>query len=105
MSSTLGAGGLRRSVSLARSVASLSAFAVDVGVAHDGEQPCPRIGAVERAEPVERPDEGVLHQILGVMRVSAQRSGNAEQHRQVRADERVERPRRRRRVGVRGVGL
>ena len=56
-------------------------MAVDVGVAHDREQPRTRVGAVECAESVERADERVQYQVLGVMRVPAEQSSDPEQRR------------------------
>ena len=110
-SSALGEGGLRRSASPARSVGvveqtgSLSTVMVDVGVAHDRQQPRPRVGAIEVVESFERAYQGVLHEVLGVMRIPAQRAGDAQRDGEVRADERVERPDRQRQGLVRFVGL
>ncbi len=57
---------------------SLAAVTVDVGVAHDRQQPCPWVGAVEGGETVEGTEEGVLDQVFGVVRVSAWRAGDPE---------------------------
>lgn len=68
----------------------LAAVAVDVGVAHDREEPRPRRAAIEGVQRTKRSQEGVLDQVLGVVRVGRDRARDTEEHLEVRGDDGIE---------------
>lgn len=54
---------------------------VALGVAHDGEQPCPGEPTVEAVDRPVGANEGFLDQVLGVDGVPGDRRGDAQEHR------------------------
>ena len=61
-----------------------------MSVSKNGQQPGPGIGTVEAVHGAERPDQGVLHQILGVRGLAGQRQRDAVEDGNPRYDVMVE---------------
>jgi len=53
---------------------------VNLGVAHDGEQPRALVFSVEGVDAAPGPQQRVLNQVFGVSALFGHRHGNAQQH-------------------------
>ena len=64
--------------------------AVALGVAHDRQQPCPRVPAIEGVDGLVGPQQTLLYEVLGVRPVACERQRHTPHHVDLGQDEAVE---------------